>query len=922
MHRSHPAPMLRVHRGGAGGIVKRASASSVGLALLLSTISNNAALASTIRAQGPSAPKTATSSLLASSAGYQFDLRLDMASDGGQPSRTTFRGRASLAELDPNTSRIQIQSIEMAQTDNGGVIRIVELAEQFRSPLTESFDVNASATPTLSVGQTEPEEVTNIKRVLAKQIALTPNESQPLATQLATIRADVTDGFGTFKNRASLARSKGKLVLKENRTEDDYTRLAIPDALNPDVVVQNTNVYNQSTGMLESSQTFEAISVDYGTLPESAQNPSGAGARIVQTASSRMSVSKSGQGEPLTSPSESRRSVPIDTVVTDEMQSNARKASAPTFDEAMATISADPAAPSAALGLSARLQADPLAIVSLRKSLEAGSVSPELLPAVTAALIETNTTEAQLLLATSILGRGDLSAPQRQHLALTIGSIENPNPNLLVALRSAKRKELVSARIGSEPERPDPDACRIDPDDCIPVGGGGTGTGTPPLMTFPYSKNWNQRIGNGILGADIGATIAITRNSAATSDYNSDVNAYAKGLILNQQFSIVDANLKTLSDRDGNRRVEASIDVRGRGRETFTAGTGCSVDLEGNLYEGTLPFFATNFWIPVGPVVFYGGASAAGHVSVPWSVSARTCGSEGYAVGGFDPNVYVEVRAYGGISIFIASAGLEAIGTIAKLTMSPSARILWKPTVSPDAAANFRLRMAFQPFSLKVRAWLRVLFWTKRWTLAEWSTPTLTWIAAEAQTANWLLVYRPEIFFTAPQLAGGKVSDSNGAQSTKPTTTTTPLLLPSAQGTKPISAQSIVTPATVPSSTTAPVTSFPTVTTAAPTTTVPQTKPTVPQTIPTTVPPATETKPTTKPTTPPDTKPPTPTAPTTSITPTTSTTPPTADTKPTIPPATTLSPAGSKPTPVLKSLQRVTDSLVAIPETELKEERS
>jgi hypothetical protein len=830
---------------------------------------------------------------------------LDMASEGGQPSRTTFRGRASLAEIDGSTSRIQIQSIEMAQTDNAGGIRVVELPEQFRSPLTESFDVNSGGTPSLSVGQNEPEEVTNIKRVLAKQIALTPNESQPLATQLATVRADVTDGFGTYKNRASLARSRGRLILKESRTEADYTRLAIPDSLNPDVVVQNTNVYNQSSGLLESSQTFEAVSVDYGTLPESAQNPNGTGARIVQTASSRMSVSKSGQGEPLTAPSESRRSVPIDTVATDEMQSNARKASAPTFDEAMATIAADPVAPSSALGLSARLQADPLAMGSLRKSLEAGSVSPELLPAVTAALVETNTTEAQIMLATSILSRGDLSDAQRQHLALTIGSIENPNPNLLTALRSAKRKEIASSRTRSEPERPDPDACRIDPDDCIPVGGGGTGT--PPLMTFPYTNNWNQRIGNAVLGADIGATIVITRNPATTNDYNSDVNAYAKGLILNQQFSIVDANLKTLSDRDGNRRVEASIDVRGRGRETFTSSSGCSVDLEGNLYEGTLPLFATNFWIPVGPVVFFGGASAAGHVSVPWSVSARTCGSDGYAVGGFDPNVYVEVRAYGGISIFIASAGLEAIGTIAKLTMSPSARILWKPTVSPEAAANFRLQMAFQPFSLKVRAWLRVLFWTKRWTLAEWSTPTRTWLAAQAQTANWLLVYRPEILSIATQPTVGKVSDTNGAQATKPTATTTPLPLPSAQGTKPISAQSIAIPATVTSSTTTPVTSQPTVTTAAPTTTVPQPKPTVPQTLPTTVPPATETKPTS----PPDTKP---------TTPTTSTAPPTADTNPPVP-ATTSSPTGSKPTPVLKAVQRAPESLVAIPETESKEER-
>jgi hypothetical protein len=918
MRRSRPPLVIRVHRGGIG---KRTSALSVGLALLLSTISNNAALASTIRTQSPSVPKTATRSWLTASAGYQFDLRLDMASEGGQPSRTTFRGRASLAEIDGSTSRIQIQSIEMAQTDNAGGIRVVELPEQFRSPLTESFDVNSGGTPSLSVGQNEPEEVTNIKRVLAKQIALTPNESQPLATQLATVRADVTDGFGTYKNRASLARSRGRLILKESRTEADYTRLAIPDSLNPDVVVQNTNVYNQSSGLLESSQTFEAVSVDYGTLPESAQNPNGTGARIVQTASSRMSVSKSGQGEPLTAPSESRRSVPIDTVATDEMQSNARKASAPTFDEAMATIAADPVAPSSALGLSARLQADPLAMGSLRKSLEAGSVSPELLPAVTAALVETNTTEAQIMLATSILSRGDLSDAQRQHLALTIGSIENPNPNLLTALRSAKRKEIASSRTRSEPERPDPDACRIDPDDCIPVGGGGGGTGTPPLMTFPYTNNWNQRIGNAVLGADIGATIGITRNSAATSDYNSDVNAYAKGLILNQQFSIVDANLKTLSDRDGNRRVEASIDIRGRGRETFTTGTGCSLDLEGNLYEGTLPFFATNFWIPVGPVVFYGGASAAGHVSVPWSVYARTCGSDGYAVGGFDPNVYVEVRAYGGISIFIASAGLEAIGTIAKLTMSPSARILWKPTVSPEAAANFRLQMAFQPFSLRVRAWFRVLFWTKRWTLAEWSTPTRTWLAAQAQTANWLLVYRPEILSIATQPTVGKVSDANGAQSTKPTTTTTPLLLPSAQGTKPISAQSIVIPATVASSTTTPVTSQP-VTTAAPTTTVPQTKPTVPQTQPTTIPPATETKPTT----PPDTKPTTPTTSTTppaadTKPPTVDTKPPTADTKPPIPATTTLSPTGSKLTPVLKAVQRATESLVAIPETESKEER-
>ena len=889
MQRSHPIPALKVHRRRG---IKQAVVATVGVVLLFSTSAAEFAQASAVGLQNQTTVKTGTTRTLASTAGYLFDLRLDISTDGGQPARTSFLGQASLAEVDATTSRIQIQSIQLSQTDDTGAVQPVELSAQSRASLQDSFDVNSGGTPTLLVGQTEPEEVINIKRALAKQIALTPNENQSLATQLAVIRADVTDGFGTFKNRASLARSKGKVVLKESRTEADYTRLAVPQTLNPDVVVQNTNVYNQSTGLLESSQTFEAITVDYGTLPESAQNPTGAGARIQQSASSRMRVSRSGQGEPVASPNEPQHAVPIDTVATDEMERNARKASAPTFEEAMAVIATNPQAPSSALGLSARLQADPLAMVSLGKTLQAGSVSPELLPAITAALMETNTTEAQLILATSILGRSDLTAEQRQHLALSIASIENPTPDLLIAVRSAKGNELLTTEV-RRPERPDPTECELDPD-CTPGGGGPTGTGTPPVMTFPYSKIWNQRIGNAVLGADIGAGISITRNANTTNDYNSDTNAYAKGLVLGQEFSVVDANLKTISDANGNRRVEASIDIRGRGRETFTTSGGCDVNMGGNFYAGTLPFFATNFWIPVGPVIFYGGASAAGHVSLPWSVQARTCGGDGYTVGRFDPNVFVEVRAYGGISIFIASAGLEAIGTIAKLTMSPSARILWKPTISPDAAAEFRLQMAFQPFSLRVRAWLRVLFWTKRWTLAEWSTPTRIWVAALAQTANWNLVYWPNsAAIAAPPLPGLKASVAivNTPPPTQQPPTTTPTPSPVSQGSKPVSAQMVIVPTTAPGTSAATTVASPT-TTPATTTTIT----TVPQT---TI---------------------TPTTTTTTTSATQTTKPPVTTSSTTVPVTTMPNPTGTKPVPVVKPIQQAADSIIPT-ETETVESK-
>jgi hypothetical protein len=179
MHRSHPAPMQKFQL---GKTIKRAAASSVGVTLLFSAVSTDVGLASSIRTQSSTATRTAANKSLTSSAGYQFDLHLEMTTEGGQPSRTSFRGRASLAEIDATTSRIQIQSIDMTQTDNGGVVRSVELSEQFRTPLQESFEVSSSDTPTLSVGQTEPEEVTNIKRALAKQIALTPNEDQTLAS--------------------------------------------------------------------------------------------------------------------------------------------------------------------------------------------------------------------------------------------------------------------------------------------------------------------------------------------------------------------------------------------------------------------------------------------------------------------------------------------------------------------------------------------------------------------------------------------------------------------------------------------------------------------------------------------------------------------------------------------------------------------
>jgi hypothetical protein len=886
MHRSCSVPTI--HRGRS---IRRAAATTLGISLLFGASSSEFAQAAVVRSQNPAVTKSATTKTLASSAGYMFDLRLDMTSDGGQPARTSFRGSASLAEIDATTSRIQIQSIEMSQSDETGTARVVQLSEEFRVPLTESFDVNSNPTLQLFVGQTEPEEVTNIKRALAKQIALTPNEGQLMATQLATIRADVTDGFGTFKNRASLTRSKGKLVLKDTRTEADYTRLALPESLNPDVVVQNTNVYNQTTGQLETSQTFEAITVDYGALPASAENPTGTGRRILQSASSRMSVSKSGQGERVASPTQSLRAVPIDTVVTEEMERNAQKASAPTFDEAMNAIANEPEAPSSALGLAARLQSDPLAMVTLRKTLEGGSVAPELLPAIAAALLETNTPEAQSILATSILGNNDLSDAQRQHLALSIGSIENPSSTLLAAVRSAKNAELLSNAV-QQPERPDPTECDLDPD-CLPTGGGTGNPGPPPIMTFPYAKNWNQRIGNAVLGADLGANIAITRNPNTTNDFNSDVNAYAKGLVLGNQFSVVDANLKTISDRDGNRKVEASIDIRGRGRETFTTNNGCSLNLEGNLYEGTLPLFAANFWIPVGPVVFYGGASAAGYVSVPWSVEARTCGSDGFAYGNFNPNVFVEVRAYGGISIFIASAGLEAIGTIAKVTMSPSAKIRWRPTVSPEAAAEFRLQMAFQPFSLKVRAWLRVLFWTKRWTLAEWSTPLRVWVAALAQTANWSRVNHPDSRTLAvgpPLSSKALVSAGAVVATTQQTTTSVPTIATTSRA-KPVSVQSVTVPPSAPATTVASESTKP------PRSALPTTTP------PTTTPPITV--PSTKLSPPVTTVPPT----TTSTTTTSSTT---------IPVTKTTSVPGTKPASLGKPVERATDSSISA-ETEKEE---
>jgi hypothetical protein len=874
MQRSYSNP--RSHR---RRTITKAVASTAGFVLLFGASLNEFANASSIRLQSPSLAKATPNRSSGASAGYLFDLGLDVTTEGAQPARTSFRGRASLAEIDTTTSRIQIQSIEMTQTDSVGLVKSIELSSEFRSAFNESFEAKLGTSPTLVVGETEPEEVTNIKRALAKQIALTPDENQPVAVQLAALRSDITDGFGTFKNRTSLTRSKGKVFVKQSRTEGDYTQLAVPESLNPDVVVQSTNVYNQTTGMLESSQTFEAITVDYGTLPQSPQNPNGEGPRIVQTASSRMSVSKSGPGEPVASPTQQQRVVPIDTVVTDDMVRSARKASAPTFDEAMATIAAAPDAPSAALGLGARLQSDPLAMGSLRKTLEAGT-PPEFLPAVTAALLETNTAEAQAILATSILGRGDLSAEQRQHLALSIASIENPIPSLLGAIRAATSKELLSTEV-RRPERPDPTECQLDPD-CIPGGGGPTGSGTPPLMTFPYAKTWNQRIGNGVLGADIGAAISITRNPNTTNDFNSDVNAYARGLALGHDFPIVDANLKTISDSSGNRNVEASIDIRGRGRETFTTTSGCNLDLEGNLYEGTLPLFAASFWIPVGPVVFYGGASGAGHVSVPWSVGARTCGSDGFAAGRFDPNVFVEVRAYGGISIIIASAGIEAIGTIAHFTMSPSAKIRWKPTVSPEAAAEFRLQMAFQPFALRVRAWLRVFFWTKRWTLAEWSTPTRIWVAALAQTANWSLVNSPGSLTAIAPVSGSKAVASvvTSPPSTLPSSTSTAPQVPNSQGSKPVSVQSI----------------------AVPTSTLPITTPPV-TTVPTTIVPVTITT----------------LAPTSTTTTTTTTTTPSTSTIAPVP--TTMNPTGTKPVPVSKPVQLSQDSLIPAGGAESKAEK-
>ncbi len=677
-------------------------------------------------------------------AGYSFQSTVDLSKDGTSPARMVIRGIASLAKVNDQTNRIQLNSVEITQSD-GSETRIVDLSAADQEALAESFDV-VSDSSTIIVGANEPAEITNIKRTLARELGL--NEAAQIAA------SSTGDAFGEFKGAPTVEDTKDAVTVTHERTTSDYTRLAIPSDLQPEIHVNQNETFD-SSGALISAGSVEQVSVDYGSLPADPQNPAAVGESVTQKVTSTLSVVREGAGSRVRSLFGPTRQTSLDTEATTDIVASAQRASAPTVAEALQVVAADPSSPHASMSLAAAVSANPEGLGELQTALANGTVSTGEVAAVGSALAEVGTDPAQSVFASDVMTRPDLTDADRQNLAITASAFANLVPELAKALADTTEKGLSTGEQSRQIERPDCDviltvsqtansnAC---PGDGDGDGDGGPGPTVPPRFSLPYVRDWTRQIGNNHLGAEFGAGVSLTGTPGpyGTNEYNAEARAHADGLILSHRIQIARAKVSTTVDQAaGTRNLSANIRVLGNTVYEFSTNVDCQVERSGNLYQGTLPLFNVSFYVPVGPVVFYGGASAAGHLDVPWHVRGRMCGPEGFAEASVDPQVYVQVRGYAGVSIFVASAGLEAIGTIAHTTISPNAQLVWKPLVELTPAARFRIDLHFQAFQLKVRAWLRVLFWTRHWTLVDWSTPAHVWNLYSAETANWARLTTP-----------------------------------------------------------------------------------------------------------------------------------------------------------------------------------
>lgn len=670
---------------------------------------------------------------LAPVAGYAFQSTVDLSSNGTSPARTVIRGIASLARVNPQTNRIQFNSVEVLQTD-GNETQIVALSPAHRAALAESFEVVDGEVPSIVVGVSEPEEITNIKRTVGRELGLSADAHMAASAN--------GDAFGEFKGSATIEETDSGLSITRERSNEDYTRLSISAALDPQILVSGNETFDTS-GVLNSASSVEEVSIDYGSLPSDPRDPTATGASITQKAAARLSIIRQGSGTRVASLFGPTRQNSLETAATTEIKSSAQRASAPTVAEALQVVEADPTSPSAAMTLAAAVSATPQGLVEVQLALANGTISNVEIPAVAGALAEVGTDSAQTVFLHDVMTHPDLTDIDRQNLAITAGAFTNPLPELATALAESTEKGLSIGESRQRIERPD---CDILDEPCPPTGGGNGGPPVTPRFSLPYVNDWTRQIGNNSLGTEFGAGVSLTSAPGpyGTNEYNAEARAHADGLILNNRLPIARAKLSTTVDQTaGTRNLSANLRVLGANVYQFSTDIDCQVERSGNLYQGTLPIFNVSFFVPVGPVIFYGGASAAGHLGVPWHVRGRMCGPEGFVEASIDPQVYVQVRGYAGVSIIVASAGLEAIGTIAHTTISPNAQLVWKPLIETTPAARFRIQLQFQAFSLRVHAWLRILFWTRRWTLVTWSTPVHTWTLYSAETANWARLTTP-----------------------------------------------------------------------------------------------------------------------------------------------------------------------------------
>jgi hypothetical protein len=702
---------------------------------------------------------------------YQFESTVDVTSSGGQPARTVIRGIAAMAVVDSDTNRVKFASVDVSQTDGTGS-QPAAMPADFKASLETSFEVNRGASLTIVVDVNESEEVTNIKRSIAKQIGAM--ESRATAASNAAAMTASTDGFGRFNSAPTVNVVGSTMVREEHRTETDYDQLVVASDLSPDVSVDRTNVYDNNSGLLVSSDATERIAVDFGELPSNPTGPAAVttapGEHVTEQAVSKLTISRSEEWFRVSDMSRSTKETPMNTVVTDQMVMDAKKASAPTLGEALDAITANPDAPASSMGLAATIAGEPAKLDEVAVLLQKGAIADASLPAVTAALVEVGTPEAQAVIANEVLTRTDLSPDQMQSLAITAESVSKAVPELEKSVSA-----LTNAGLGIGTVVPNSRNCN-DPEDCLPTGGGGGGsTDLPKIPSLPYVKDWVTTIGNSFLGAEFGAGVSLTADPGplGTHEYNAEARAHATGLILHQRIPVANGLLKTTVNQATNKRnISANLRVLDRTVYSFSRDVECGVELTGNLYTGTLPFFAVHFRVPVGPVVFEGGASAAGHLTVPWNVAARMCGPEGFASAKIEPTVWVDVRAYGGVSFLsLVAAGIEAVGTIAHTTITPRADLVWKPFVDAKPAARAMLQVNFQPLRLSVKAWLRILWWTRRWTLVNYNSPVYTWLVFNVQTENWARITTPSATLS---IAPPVTLPGIGAAISNPPTSVTP----------------------------------------------------------------------------------------------------------------------------------------------------